>query len=96
MPWPEYTPPPTPTETSDAATWANYLAHVRIQDERIRFDAKQITDAASTAAQNARAAAELAVAEAGKLNAEALKSVGEAGLSEATHLKALEIVASRE
>lgn len=100
--WPTYTAPPTPAATSDAATWANYLAHVRIQDDRLRFDAKLESDAASTAAQNARAAAEHEVAEAGKANAAALQAAaggiadGGGGVSEATLLSALEIVGKRE
>lgn len=101
--WPTYTAPPTPAANADAATWANYLAHVRIQDDRLRFDAQQVTAGLSTDAQNARAAAEQQVAEAGKAQAAALKEMAAAvaeqppaGVSEPTLLSALEIVGKRE
>lgn len=104
--WPAYQAPPAPAATADAATWANYLAHVRIQDDRLRFDAQQVTAGLSTDAQNARAAAEQAVAEAGKAQAEANVKHAEAlqamaaamgkevqlGIDQATLLEALRIV----
>lgn len=77
--------PPTPGSSATAADWANYLAFVRLQDERARWQsqldrwaAADLLTADSTRAQLARAEAEQAVAAAGQAAAQAQIKAAEA------------------
>lgn len=109
MPWtvPTITPPPTLPANPTDSQYANYLAWVRINDERDRFERQAELTTESTAAQNARAVAEDRVAAAGEKQAAAALELARVAaapieppatppspeITEATHLRALEIVA---